>query len=412
MSEAEQLLAAGLVWTLIVLNALHPVRRCSVLVIPSFFAAWLPVEAPLHCLLLLVATLAGPLAAGGLDAWVGWLGLGGGLAALAGLLFLHRQGVHSAQAVEPLLDAAGLAATEAAERLPSHRLKRQLLLFWFAEDGVEVVRDIPYWPGGDRRHRLDIYRPPGARASAPVLVQVHGGGWVTGRKSQQALPLMYSLAAAGWLCVSVNYRLSPRARWPDHLVDLKRALAWVKREVGAYGGDPDRVLITGGSAGGHLAAMAALTAGQARWQPGFEQADTSVDAAVICYGVYDLADRQRLWCYRGWRWYLRRWVLPRRLTDVEGALAEASPQSWLGPDAPPLMVVHGRNDGMICCRQARGFVHSLRQAGARTVVYLELPYAQHAFDLFHSPRCHALIRAVYRFAEQQRREIHRAGKSA
>jgi acetyl esterase/lipase len=214
------------------------------------------------------------------------------------------------------------------------------------------------------------------------------------------------MAAQGWLCVSINYRLSPRARWPDHLVDVKRALAWVKEHISDYGGNPDFIIVTGGSAGGPLAAMAALTPGEAQWQPGFTDADTSVQGAVICYGVYDLVERHRLWCYRGWRWFMRRLVLPRQLGDPEAMLAEASPLSWIGPQAPPFMVLHGRHDSLICCRQARAFIKALRAQSEQAVVYAELPYAQHAFDLFWSPRALAVVRGIHRFGETLRPPIN------
>ncbi len=77
---------------------------------------------------------------------------------------------------------------------------------------------------------------------APVLFQIHGGGWVIGDKSQQGLPLMLQLAADGWVCVAINYRLSPKATWPEHLVDCKRALAWVREHIAEYGGDPEHDL--------------------------------------------------------------------------------------------------------------------------------------------------------------------------
>ena len=98
---------------------------------------------------------------------------------------------------------------------------------------------------------------------------------------------MLHLAAEGWVCVAANYRLSPRAVFPDHLVDCKQALAWIREHIAEYGGDPDLICVTGGSAGGHLAAMAALTANEPQYQPGFESADTSVAACVPFYGVYD-----------------------------------------------------------------------------------------------------------------------------
>jgi acetyl esterase/lipase len=93
------------------------------------------------------------------------------------------------------------------------------------------------------------------------------------------------------VCVSINYRLSPRAAWPDHIVDVKRALAWIKEHIADYGGDPNFVAITGGSAGGHLCSLAALSPNEPSFQPGFEEADTSVACAVPFYGVYDFTNR-------------------------------------------------------------------------------------------------------------------------
>ena len=70
---------------------------------------------------------------------------------------------------------------------------------------------------------------------------------------------MSHLAELGWVCVSINYRLSPKQSWPDHIVDVKRAIAWVEDNIADYGGDPEFIAVTGGSAGGHLSALAALT---------------------------------------------------------------------------------------------------------------------------------------------------------
>src|SRR3989442_2578192 len=103
-------------------------------------------------------------------------------------------------------------------------------------------------------------------------------------------PLMLPLAAEGWVCVAANYRLSPRAAFPEHLIDCKLALRWVREHIESFGGDPDFVVVTGGSAGGHLAALVALTANAPEYQPGFEDTDTSVTACVPFYGVYDLVE--------------------------------------------------------------------------------------------------------------------------
>ena len=122
-------------------------------------------------------------------------------------------------------------------------------------------------------------------------MQIHGGGWVIGDKREQGLPLLNHMAAQGWVGFNVNYRLSPGVAFPDHLIDLKRGLTWIKEHADEYGIDPDFVCVTGGSAGGHLTALMGLTANDPAYQPGFESADTSVAAAVPFYGIYDFTDR-------------------------------------------------------------------------------------------------------------------------
>ncbi|EUA89228.1 alpha/beta hydrolase fold family protein [Mycobacterium ulcerans str. Harvey] len=120
--------------------------------------------------------------------------------------------------------------------------------------------NISYGEYGSANH-LDIWRRPDLdlSAKAPVLFQIPGGAWTTGNKRGQAHPLMSHLAELGWVCVAINYRHSPRNTWPDHIIDVKRALASVKAHIAEYGGDPDFIAITGGSAGGHLSSLAALT---------------------------------------------------------------------------------------------------------------------------------------------------------
>ncbi len=107
--------------------------------------------------------------------------------------------------------------------------------------------------------------PPRATVSkAPVLLQVHGGGWTIGNKDQQGIPLMQHLAAKGWVCVAINYRLAPRDPFPAQIIDVKKAIAWIREHIEEYGGDPDYIAITGGSAGGHLAPLAAADAQRPR----------------------------------------------------------------------------------------------------------------------------------------------------
>lgn len=265
--------------------------------------------------------------------------------------------------------------------------------------GVERLRDLAYAEEHERQV-LDVYRPAGGCRDAPVLMQIHGGGWVFGNKHEQALPLIYHLAARGWVVVTPNYRLSPRARFPDHLIDCKRALGWIRESIGSFGGDPEFVAVTGGSAGGHLAALVALTAGDPRLQPGFERTDTRVSAAVPFYGVYDFADRHGLkGSGAAMVEWLERTVMPCAPSADPALWDLASPIALLRSDAPPFFILHGTHDSLASDAEARFFAAQLRDVSRNPVVYAELPGAQHAWDVFRSLRAMESVQAVTRFLE-------------
>ncbi|MGV0794331.1 alpha/beta hydrolase fold domain-containing protein [Mycolicibacterium sp. XJ1819] len=262
----------------------------------------------------------------------------------------------------------------------------------YAHDG-----DISYGEYGSANH-LDIWRRPDLEPNgkAPVLFQIPGGAWVTGNKRGQAHPLMSHLAELGWICVAINYRHSPRNTWPDHIIDVKRALAWVKTHIADYGGDPDFVAVTGGSAGGHLSSLAALTPNDPRYQPGFEEVDTRVQAAVPFYGVYDFTRFEDA-MHPSMPELLEQMVVKQPQSTNFDTYVDASPVTHVAPDAPPFFVLHGTNDSLVPVEQARGFVAKLRDVSTQPVVYAELPFAQHAFDMFGSARAaHAAV-AVEQF---------------
>jgi acetyl esterase/lipase len=239
--------------------------------------------------------------------------------------------------------------------------------------------DIPYGNGGPA-NLLDVWRrrdlPDGHRA--PVLMHVPGGAWTVNDKRGQGYALMSTMVELGWVCVSINYRRSPHHAWPAQIVDVKRALAWVQRNIADYGGDPGFVAVTGGSSGAHLCSLAALTANDPRLQPGFEQADTTVRAAVPLYGVYDLTRTDRM--HKLMLPFLERVVLQTRFADDPALFESASPIYHVDGAAPPFFVLHGLKDPMIPPVQARTFCAALREAGAETVCHAELPNAHHAFD--------------------------------
>lgn len=248
---------------------------------------------------------------------------------------------------------------------------------------VEV--GIPYGP--DPAHRLDVWRAPNLPmgAAAPVLLYLPAGGWVYGSRRFQAHHMLGHLASQGWVCLAIDYRVAPRHRWPGHIQDVKRAIAWTRKHVAGYGGDPGFLALAGCSAGGHLASLAGLSANDRDFQAGVTEADTSVDAVVSIYGRYDWQDR------RGeeraaFMNFLERVVVQRAQAAEPDTFRAASPLARVGPDAPPFLVIHGTADTIIPVEQAQQFVAALRDVSRAPVAYAELPAAQHGFDLLNNDR--------------------------
>lgn len=396
------LLAVGLLTLALGINVLFPTRSIVGFGI-SFVAEWLVAELAHWTTLVLGAAVVVLVVTGGLDAWPGWVGL---VAAVCGAVLLVVEMVLAARsrpAVAEALVDAGLEPP-APDR---GRWRRLLVPFWLADRRVERIADLRYAPGFGRRHLCDVYRARDGHAAgtadedggAPVLLQIHGGGWMIGNKRQQGRPLMNRMAVDGWVCVAMNYRLAPRAKMPAQIVDVKLALAWIRECIAEYGGDPGRVVVTGGSAGGHLAAFAALTMNDPRYQPGFEDADTSVLAAVPLYPPTDLIP---LFTFRGRR--ASRFA-DRTATLVFGARPSLDPgrfRDWspielVTTGLVPFLVIQGGADNLVPATQTRAFVDRLRTIPGQRVVYLELPGAPHAFEVFHSVRAEAAVGAVRQF---------------
>ena len=366
------------------LNAYRPARNNRLLFGWSFFASWITIElAPFHLVWQVVATALFA-RKGALRTTPGKVGLALTLASWAGLALAVRQSF-----------AARHEIREALRELHHDEPVRTPL-------PVRVERHITFARAGGRALRLDVHAPatapePGVRR--PALVQVHGGGWVIGFKDRQGQLLMKEMASQGWVCFNVDYRLSPTATFPDHLVDVKRAIAWIREHADDYGVDPDFVAVTGGSAGGHLTALTALTGNQERYQPGFESADTSVQAAVPFYGVYDFTNRNGVWPAETVPQFLAPMVMKADLDEAPEAYAAASPLDQVNDTAPPFFIIHGDKDVLAPVEDARDFVARLRAVSPEPVYYLELAGAQHAFETFASIRANAVVESAARFLD-------------
>jgi acetyl esterase/lipase len=250
---------------------------------------------------------------------------------------------------------------------------------------------------------LDVWRRRDVQGPAPVLIFVPGGAWVHGSRLLQGYSLMSHLAEQGWVCLSIDYRVSPHNRWPRHVTDVKAAIAWARANVDRFGGDREFVAIAGTSAGGHLAALAGLTPEDPEYHVDLQDdADTSVDAVVGIYGRYDWEDRSTAERDR-FVDFLERVVVKKKLSRHPEIFRKASPIARVRPDAPPFLIVHGSADTVIPVAQARAFVERLRAVSRSTVGYLELPGAHHGFDMTDGSRTLSAATVIGLFLN----EIHR-----
>lgn len=282
-------------------------------------------------------------------------------------------------------------------------------------EAVEVSKNISY---GSFGQSLDIYRSINTiKASSdgnnyknnrdnndknnlkPILLQIHGGAWTEklGSKNEQALPLINHMALRDWLCVAISYRLSPTATFPEHIIDCKEALIWIKKNIAGYGGNPDFIVVTGGSAGGHLCSLLALSANDPLYQPGFEQENTTIQGAIPFYGVYDFTDDDRHQHHDGLQETAERSVFKLSMEDHYEDFKRASPLFRISATSPPFCIVQGDRDTLVLVETARTFAEKLLKESNNKVVYAEISGAQHAFDMFPSIRSEHVKQGVERY---------------
>lgn len=379
--------------------------RYRLLLIPQFFVGWLVIElawfhAIIQGLFIVLAVL--DFDDFGFSALIG---LAIGAYNIYRFLQLHQQAGETHTLLQNNLRAAlgdNFLKTIPESQLGGFELKTEKFKkpFSFQSPEVEVIHGVRY--GDEPRNTLDIHKPKHAtNKPKPVILQIHGGGWTIGNSRQQGLPLRTQMVEAGWIFVSINYSLSPKDKFPAHIIDCKKALHWIKNYIHEYGGDPDFIITTGGSAGGHLSSLLALTANkhQELLQPGFEDADLSVQGCMPMYGVYDFTDSHEHRVEMSMRDFLETYVMPETLEKNPELWQLASPSFQSDKNRPPFMVSHGTLDTLAFVEDARVFVDKLNHDDSgQLCIYNELPGTQHAFDIFYSPRCLATVYAMHSFS--------------
>lgn len=252
-----------------------------------------------------------------------------------------------------------------------------VLLGAAAESAVRITTDVAFL-APDRAEKLDLYLPvqPPKGTLSPALVWIHGGGWSGGTKSEaRAKNVCSTLAGAGYVAVSIDYKLGIGA-WPTNLIDCKNAVRFLRANAAKYHVDPNRIAVAGGSAGGHLALMVALTAGQRELEPGatatpYPRFSSEVRCGINMYGVANILTRK----------------LSENTLHLFGAetvnspaLRLASPVTHVTKTSVPILTLHGRNDETVDYAQAEELDRVAKERGAPHELIL-LDGVGHTFDL-------------------------------
>jgi len=221
-----------------------------------------------------------------------------------------------------------------------------------------VVPNLTYHVASNYESKLDLYLPNNSDGDVPVLVYIHGGGWVGGNKEANVLRLLPYLER-GWAVVNVGYRLGETAPAPAAVEDCLCALRWVASNASDYGFDLTRIVTTGHSAGGHLALTTGMISSDAGLDRGCQGGEAPKVAAIVnWYGITDVAD---LLDGENVRSYAVRWF--GSLSNRSEIADRVSPVNYVKEDLPPILTIHGDADRVVPHEHAVRLKHSLDEAG-------------------------------------------------
>jgi acetyl esterase/lipase len=327
-------------------------------------------------------------------------------------------------------------------RLPpqsaQHMLARRLSWWLPKVPEPRWARDVAFWtiPDTDRQLLADLWEPPiGVEPSGTVVVYLYGGSWHFFDKDVLTRPFFRQLAAQGHVVMDVGHRSCPEVDVVGMVGDVHRAVAWIKANAAGYLVDPERIVLMGGSSGAHIALLAAYAPGHPQLTPAeLHGVDTSVMAVVSYYGIPDMYSAYE-------RWMAQEAAAPERpqpaterrelgkvadffnqrlfgrtltaaqsppappvrqlLQNLLGGLPDDVPQMYdlaspihhVNAASPPTLIFQGTHDAVVPLDAARHLYRALEAAGV-TVVYVELPWTEHAFDLMYPPLANPAAKAA------------------
>jgi acetyl esterase/lipase len=290
-------------------------------------------------------------------------------------------------------------------------------------------RDVVYAviPDSDRELLCDVWQPAwDVPHSGLAVIRMHGSAWHYGDKGMESSLFCKHLTAQGHVIVDIAYRLAPETDLFGMIGDVKRAILWLKANAAQYHVNPDRIVLAGGSAGAHLALLAAYSGQHPALTPADLSGDLSLRGVISYYGPVDIrsifANGKRIYeqnrsllnglerVYKSAGWIDAEDGLATpdlMLTNLVGYLPDerpdlydlVSPLCHVSPDCPPTLLFQGGADWLVPAVEARSLYHALTGAGVQTV-YVEMPHTDHGFDLFqpaYSPAAQSAMYDVERF---------------
>ncbi len=271
----------------------------------------------------------------------------------------------------------------------------------YAAAEYDIIPNVIYATASNMELKLDLYVPKSRSAPRPLVVLFHGGGWVAGQKERNVLQLLPYLRL-GWAAVNVEYRIARNALAPAAVEDCRCALRWVYSHARQYGLDPSRIVLTGSSAGGHLALISGFLPDQSRfdrqcptedpmrWRSA-EEPRVRVAAIVNWFGITDVAE---LLEGPHAKHYAIEWF--GSLADRQDLARELSPLSYVRPGLPAVITIHGDQDDVVPYSQALRLHEALDKAGVANRL-ISIKGAQHGgFDRDTLTHCFAQIREFLR----------------
>ena len=406
------LIISSLFWSACSWNLFRPPHQKAVIAMASFLLGLITGELALFlipCQVLLAGLMVNAGAITG--TWTTLALLLWFIAGIVQLIYLINSSL-SGQALRRVLDRnqiphLSLSETDKQRQRFWPRIRKP---FAIRLNEVHCEMDVVYSQVDGETLTLDIYQNKAKKndkSMSPVLLYIHGGGLLEygGTKKGQGLPLLNEFAERGWVCISINYRLSPTHKWPAHLIDCKTALQWIKKNINDYGGDAKFIITAGDSAGGQLSAMMALTANDPQFQPQHPDLDSRIQGALCFYGVMDFCNLFGQAHNDELAEYSAAQIVDASLDDPnQSAMFEsANPIASINKQTdyssiPDCAIIHGDCDSLIAIEESELFVEKLQQVSENKVIYSRISGAQHAFNMFRSIRSELVLNELARLA--------------